>query len=181
MCPKYNNQHRTAPENTLPVMKIQRTYFPAESLRKISSKINFGGKDLNGYNYRKRHGQLGISTSLLALRYYWKQRNEKQQYVQHRRTQIFIDLFTERFSDYDRMLRVTAYCRRFIENCRRNPTNSPSTYITTKEKNAAEATLIRLVQQQEFAEEWKQLQKSQHVTPKSLAYVGFTHSSPMIS
>ncbi|XP_062714102.1 uncharacterized protein LOC115267934 [Aedes albopictus] len=79
----------------------------------------------------------------------------------------FIDLFTERFSDYDRMLRVTAYCRRFIENCRRNPTNSPSTYITTKEKNAAEATLIRLVQQQEFAEEWKQLQKSQHVTPKS--------------
>lgn len=79
----------------------------------------------------------------------------------------FIDLFTEQFSDYDRMVRVTAYCSRFINNCRRISSTSLSTYVTTEEKLAAEAILIRLVQQQTFPEEWKQLLNSQHVSPKS--------------
>ncbi|XP_065085820.1 uncharacterized protein LOC135707835 [Ochlerotatus camptorhynchus] len=70
----------------------------------------------------------------------------------------FIDLYVDKFSNYDRMLRVTAYCRRFIQHCRRAPANNTETnYISTDEKNAAEATLIRLIQKQTFADEWRNL------------------------
>ncbi|XP_062704266.1 uncharacterized protein LOC134286638 [Aedes albopictus] len=78
----------------------------------------------------------------------------------------FIDLFIAKFSNYNKMLRVTAYCRRFLLHLQRNP-RPPTTIITTDEMQAAEAVVIRLVQQQLFAAEWKQLLQSLPVSSKS--------------
>lgn len=78
----------------------------------------------------------------------------------------FIDLFVNKFSNYNKMLRVAAYCRRFILHCQKNP--KPTTkIISVEEMHGAETSLIRLVQQQSFPAEWKQLQQSQPVSTKS--------------
>lgn len=80
----------------------------------------------------------------------------------------FIDIYVQKFSSYERMLRVMAYCRRFILHARREPLNNIATHhISTEEKLVAEATLVRLVQQQTYPEEWKLLQNSKHVSSRS--------------
>lgn len=78
----------------------------------------------------------------------------------------FIDLFVSKYSSYNKMLRITAYCRRFILHCQRNSRPS-TTIITSEEMTGAETTLIRLVQQQAFPAEWKKLQQSMTVSSKS--------------
>lgn len=75
-------------------------------------------------------------------------------------------MFVSKYSSYNKMLRITAYCRRFILHCQRNSRPS-TTIITSEEMTGAEMTLIRLVQQQTFAAEWKQLQQSMPVSSKS--------------
>lgn len=80
----------------------------------------------------------------------------------------FVDQLVARFSNFDRLLRVTAYCRRFLLRCRRQlSTESMSSYITSEERNTAEATLIRLIQQQCYPEEWNNLEQSKPVSSKS--------------
>ncbi|XP_065087242.1 uncharacterized protein LOC135708976 [Ochlerotatus camptorhynchus] len=78
----------------------------------------------------------------------------------------FVDLFVTKFSNYNKLLRVTAYCRRFLLHCQRK-SRPTTTTITVEEKQQAEVQLIRLVQQQTFAAEWKNLQQSQPVSAKS--------------
>ncbi|XP_062533993.1 uncharacterized protein LOC134203020 [Armigeres subalbatus] len=78
----------------------------------------------------------------------------------------FIDDLATKFSSYHKMLRVVAYCRRFIHHCQGR--SRPSrTVITAEEQQAAEMNLIRLVQQQSFTAEWNQLERSQPVGLKS--------------
>lgn len=80
----------------------------------------------------------------------------------------FIDQLVGKFSDYHKLLRVTAYCLRFILHCRRKSSFEPNpNYITTKERNDAETTLIRLIQQQSYPEEWKHLDQAKTVPSKS--------------
>lgn len=83
----------------------------------------------------------------------------------------FMDQLTSKFSNYDRLLRVIAYCLRFIQNCRQTPIsnkrNSNTIYVTTEETKAAELIVIREVQRETFSEEWKQLEKSKQVSIKS--------------
>ncbi|XP_058810991.1 uncharacterized protein LOC131675875 [Topomyia yanbarensis] len=66
------------------------------------------------------------------------------------------------------MARLTAYCRRFLQNCRKTSTaRTESAHFTVDERKEAEATIIRLIQQQSFSLEYKALQQAQPVSPKS--------------
>ncbi|XP_065076070.1 uncharacterized protein LOC135699709 [Ochlerotatus camptorhynchus] len=78
----------------------------------------------------------------------------------------FVDALVSKFSNYFRLLRVVAYCRRFIRNCKPSAQTTHS-FLSSEELGEAEATVIRLVQQQSYNEEWKTLQKLQPVSLKS--------------
>ncbi|XP_058827761.1 uncharacterized protein LOC131687681 [Topomyia yanbarensis] len=80
----------------------------------------------------------------------------------------FVDEFVEQFSDFQHMVRVAAYCRRFLQNCRKTSTaRAESAHLTVDEQKDAEATIIRFIQQQSFSNEYKALQHAQPVSPKS--------------
>ncbi|XP_058840866.1 uncharacterized protein LOC131696336 [Topomyia yanbarensis] len=80
----------------------------------------------------------------------------------------FIDQLVSRFSQYQRMLRIVAYCLRFPRNCQLAKENRPeNTCVTVNETQEAETILIRLVQQQSFVEEWRLIEKSMPVSTKS--------------
>ncbi|XP_058816076.1 uncharacterized protein LOC131679380 [Topomyia yanbarensis] len=80
----------------------------------------------------------------------------------------FIDTYVSRFSNYQYMLRVTAYCKRFLQNSRPKNSHRPISHIVTAEElNEAEITLIRLVQQQTFNSEWKALEKQHSISTRS--------------
>ncbi|XP_062541716.1 uncharacterized protein LOC134209715 [Armigeres subalbatus] len=80
----------------------------------------------------------------------------------------FVDILVGNFSNLNRLLNVVAYCQRFIRHCRRQPSiNADPTYITTEERHTAEITIIRLIQQQSYPEEWKQLNLKRSVSPRS--------------
>ncbi|XP_062540858.1 uncharacterized protein LOC134208912 [Armigeres subalbatus] len=64
----------------------------------------------------------------------------------------------ERYSSYWRLIRITAYLRRFISRCRSN-NQQQETFLTTHELTEAKETLVKLVQQETFAEEIKQLNR----------------------
>ncbi|XP_062701167.1 uncharacterized protein LOC134285118 [Aedes albopictus] len=64
----------------------------------------------------------------------------------------------ERYSSYWRLVRITAYLRRFINRCRsKNPLREP--FLTTVELQEAKETLVKVVQQETFSEEVKQLKQ----------------------
>lgn len=68
------------------------------------------------------------------------------------------------FSDYTNLLRVTAYCKRFIHNLRATkPARACSTPLTTLELRDAEISLVRLMQQEVFSREMKRLSKNEPV------------------
>ncbi|XP_062714051.1 uncharacterized protein LOC134290853 [Aedes albopictus] len=80
----------------------------------------------------------------------------------------FIDQIVERFSNVQRLIRVIAYCLRFLHHCRSAPNNRAKSFLLhVSELIEAEHNIIRLVQQQAFSEEWKQLKKNQPVSSKS--------------
>ncbi|XP_058816901.1 uncharacterized protein LOC131680198 [Topomyia yanbarensis] len=80
----------------------------------------------------------------------------------------FVDQFVETFSNFQHMVRVAAYCRRFLQNCRKTSTaRAESEHLTVDEQKEAEATIIRLIQQQSFSNQYKALQQAQTVSAKS--------------
>lgn len=90
--------------------------------------------------------------------------------VHHDHERSFIDEFVARFSNYQRMLRITAYCNRFLRNCRkrsRKVTITDETFLSSEEIKVSEATLIALIQQQAFSVEWKQLSEKRPLSTKS--------------
>ncbi|XP_055633776.1 uncharacterized protein LOC129774103 [Toxorhynchites rutilus septentrionalis] len=75
-------------------------------------------------------------------------------------TQPFIEEYVVRFSNYQKMLRVMSYAQRFIKNSSVSKAErEKSKFLTTNEVRHAELTIIQLVQQASFPEEWKSLQK----------------------
>ncbi|XP_055589329.1 uncharacterized protein LOC129741616 [Uranotaenia lowii] len=76
--------------------------------------------------------------------------------------QRFIDWYVEKFSSFSDLIRKTAYWMRLIKHFRKlEPT--PTGFLTTPELKEAEYTIIRLIQQSAFSEEWKQLSKGEEV------------------
>lgn len=80
----------------------------------------------------------------------------------------FVDVLVEKFSDYQRLIRVVAYCRHFLL-ASRNKSSMREKTIALKREHLLEAenTLIRLIQQQAYSNEWKLLMQSQPVSLKS--------------
>ncbi|XP_055589557.1 uncharacterized protein LOC129741794 [Uranotaenia lowii] len=80
----------------------------------------------------------------------------------------FIDAYVARFSKFQTMLRVTAFCLRFSLT-RRSPRNSRTfqPFLTSDEIRDAEHVLIRLVQAQEFSDYVAALEASKPTPVKS--------------
>lgn len=70
----------------------------------------------------------------------------------------------ERFSCFHKMLRITAYCLRFLKRCR---SKDGSRNISAGEMRRAKLTLIRMIQLDHFAIEIRQLKNGRPVPPKS--------------
>ncbi|XP_062714088.1 uncharacterized protein LOC134290881 [Aedes albopictus] len=82
-------------------------------------------------------------------------------------TPSFIDEYTGKFSNYSKMIRTTAYWRRFYSILRSPKEDRTFSFLTNDELKTAEHALIRLLQQQCFPDEWKRLQSGQHVAKGS--------------
>ena len=80
--------------------------------------------------------------------------------------------FSERFSSYNRFLRVTTWIRRFCYNSRAKSKSQKnfSQHLSAEELNEAETSLMRLHQSQHFSEELKTLKKGQSLSKGSSLY-----------
>ena len=74
--------------------------------------------------------------------------------------------FTQRFSTLNRLIRVIAVCKRFINNCRQ-PTNRQTASLTTLELDQALICCIKTTQQTSYAREVRDLLNSQEVSTTS--------------
>ena len=63
---------------------------------------------------------------------------------------------TQRFSKLNRLIRVIAYCKRFISNCRNSKANRQSTTLSTQELDQALTCCVKTVQVS-YAQEFKEL------------------------
>ncbi|XP_062710710.1 uncharacterized protein LOC134288834 [Aedes albopictus] len=82
-------------------------------------------------------------------------------------TPSFIDEYAGTFSNYSKMIRITAYWRRFFSILRSPKEDRTFSFLTTDELKTAEHALIRLLQQQCFPDEWRRLQSGQHIAKSS--------------
>nr|XP_012152412.1 PREDICTED: uncharacterized protein LOC105664083 [Megachile rotundata] len=74
----------------------------------------------------------------------------------------------EKFSDYSRLLRVVAYCLRFVDKLRKKETLQGN--LTCVEINRAKETIIELVQSEAFHDELVDLRKGKMVHKASALY-----------
>jgi len=75
--------------------------------------------------------------------------------------------FTQRFSNLNRLLRVAAYCRQFVYNCRHQLANRQFTALTTQDLDQTLTSCVKLVQQISYGQEIKDLLESQEVSTTS--------------
>jgi hypothetical protein len=74
---------------------------------------------------------------------------------------------TQKFSKLNKLIRVIAYCRRFINNCRHAKANRQTTTLTTQDLDQALTCCVKMVQQISFAQEIKDLTERKEVTSTS--------------
>jgi hypothetical protein len=74
---------------------------------------------------------------------------------------------TQRFSKLNRLIRVIAYCRRFIYNCRQPKANRQTTTLSTQDLDKALTCCVKMVQQTSFAQGVEELMKQQEVSRNS--------------
>ncbi|XP_058828189.1 uncharacterized protein LOC131688059 [Topomyia yanbarensis] len=72
-----------------------------------------------------------------------------------------------RFSSLQKLLRTVAYCIRFARNCRSRTSRITNDYLTVDELRSSKLALTRLVQQEQFLEDIKELRASRFVSCKS--------------
>ncbi|XP_058840653.1 uncharacterized protein LOC131696123 [Topomyia yanbarensis] len=72
----------------------------------------------------------------------------------------------ERYSSFGRLVRITAYLRRFITRCR-SKHHAYEAFLSTVELQEAKQTLVKVVQQEVFPEELIQLKQKRPVPSKS--------------
>jgi len=70
---------------------------------------------------------------------------------------------THRFSNLNRLIRVIAYCKRFISNCR----NPKANRLSTQDLDQALTCCVKMVQQISYAQEMKNLMEQQEVSATS--------------
>jgi len=74
---------------------------------------------------------------------------------------------TQRFSKLNRLIRVIAYCRRFINNCRNSKANRRSSTLSTQDLDQTLTCCVKMAQQISYAEEMKDLMEKQEVAASS--------------
>jgi hypothetical protein len=74
--------------------------------------------------------------------------------------------FTEKFSNFKRLIRVIAVCKRFINNCRQ-PANRQTASLSTQELDQALTCCVKTAQQTSYAQEVTDLLNSQEVSTTS--------------
>jgi len=74
---------------------------------------------------------------------------------------------TQRFSKLNKLIRVIAYCRRFINNCRHSKANRQTAILTTQDLDQALTCCVKMVQQISYAQEIKDLMEHQEVAATS--------------
>ena len=70
---------------------------------------------------------------------------------------------TQEFSKLNRLIRVIAYCRRFIYHCRQSKDNRQASTLSTQELDQALTCCVKMVQQILYAQEIKDLREQQEV------------------
>jgi hypothetical protein len=68
---------------------------------------------------------------------------------------------TQRFSQLNKIIRVIAYCRRFINNCRHTKANKQTSTLNTQELNQGLMCCVKMVQQISYSQEIKQMMEQQ--------------------
>jgi len=74
---------------------------------------------------------------------------------------------TQQFSKLNKLIRVIAYCRRFINNCRHPKANKQTAILTTQDLDQALTCCVKMVQQISNAQEIKDLMEHQEVAATS--------------
>lgn len=83
-------------------------------------------------------------------------------------TQCYLDDILERFSSFDRALRVICYMVRFVKKCKKIACpETESHFITSQEMISAKLQLIKLAQITYFTAEYKALESNQPINNKS--------------
>jgi len=75
---------------------------------------------------------------------------------------------TPKFSKMNRLISVVAYCKRFISNCRNSKANRQSATLSTQVLDQALTCCVKIVQQEYFAQELKELGEKQVVAVNSV-------------
>jgi len=73
----------------------------------------------------------------------------------------------QRFSKLNRLIRVIAYCKRFISNCRNPKANRQSTILSTQDLDQALTCCVKMVKQISYAQEMRNLMEKQEVAASS--------------
>ncbi|XP_055604920.1 uncharacterized protein LOC129753147 [Uranotaenia lowii] len=79
----------------------------------------------------------------------------------------FIDDLLKQFENFHALLRFTAYALRLSKNFRLPQSERRFQWLTTDELRTAEHTIVRLIQQQHFPDEWRRLKKGEPVSSSS--------------
>jgi hypothetical protein len=74
---------------------------------------------------------------------------------------------TQRFSKLHKLIRVTAYCRRFINNCRYSKANRQTATLPTQDLDQVLTCCVKMVQQISYSQEIKDLMELQEVATNS--------------
>jgi hypothetical protein len=77
------------------------------------------------------------------------------------------EYITQQFPQMNRLIRVIAYCRRFINNCRHSKANRQIATLTTQDLDQALTCCVKMVQQISYVQEIKDLMKRQEVATTS--------------
>jgi hypothetical protein len=64
---------------------------------------------------------------------------------------------TQRYSKLNRLIRIIAYCRRFINNCRHSKANRQTATLTTQYLDQALTCCVKMVQQISYVQEIQDL------------------------
>lgn len=74
---------------------------------------------------------------------------------------------TQRFSKLNRLIRVIATCKRFIQNCRQPKANRQTTPFTTQDLTQALNSCVKMVQHTAYAQEFQDLVSTQVISKSS--------------
>ncbi|XP_053686628.1 uncharacterized protein LOC128736171 [Sabethes cyaneus] len=106
----------------------------------------------------------------------WQEDHSEEALIERRHTVAsavvneysFINEYIAKFSSYTKLLRITAYCLRWKNNCQIPKEKVQKGFLTSAELREAEFIIVRKVQQEVFAEDIKRLSKGEAVSRHSL-------------